>query len=240
MPTNLLCIIRNLSLPELHYLQAKPKQHYNFLNVLFIKMKPFSSYHSFKDSWHSIEQRMKVDWGYFWLAFLQELQEINRSFGSFINDFRSNSSHTSSMGFNSADCTGQDISWRTCCSSLFLMTSGRVYLYTFGHYLAWLKALNPQATFQVRLRDAGLFYDSWWDSICSSTGANSRFCIGKKGLPLHDHNKASHILYGWCDTVSYSSFINSSLHLDPLIRAKPSKFDSSVQTTLFHCSIVQS
>ena len=45
--------------------------------------------------------------------------------------FRSSSSHTSSMGFKSADCTGQDISWRTCCSSFLLMYHGQSLLVCF-------------------------------------------------------------------------------------------------------------
>ena len=35
--------------------------------------------------------------------------------------YQSSSSHTSSMGFKSTDCAGQDISWRLCCSSLLLI-----------------------------------------------------------------------------------------------------------------------
>ena len=34
---------------------------------------------------------------------------------------KSYSSHTNSMGFKSTDRAGQDIRWRTCCSSLLLM-----------------------------------------------------------------------------------------------------------------------
>ena len=41
--------------------------------------------------------------------------------GCFAVIFHSSSSHTSSIGFKSTDCTGQDISWRKYCSSLLLI-----------------------------------------------------------------------------------------------------------------------
>ena len=61
------------------------------------------------------------------------------------------------------------------------------------------------------------------------------FAIGKS--PLH-HNRASSMLYSWCDTGGCSSFTNSSQHIDPLLNPKISNFDSSVQRTLFHSSVV--
>ena len=63
------------------------------------------------------------------------------------------------------------------------------------------------------------------------------FAIDKS--PPH-HNKASSMLYSWCDTWGHSFFTNSSPHIGLLSEQKISNFDWSVQRTLFHCSIVQS
>ena len=54
-------------------------------------------------------------------AFQQELPEVSYTYGCLAQIYQLNSSHTCSIGFKSPDCIGQDISWRTCCSSLLLM-----------------------------------------------------------------------------------------------------------------------
>ena len=58
--------------------------------------------------------------------------------------FWSSSSHTSSIGFKSADCTSQDISQRRCCSFLFLMYLWKSLLIGFQS-LSYM-CINPWAT----------------------------------------------------------------------------------------------
>ena len=62
--------------------------------------------------------------------------------------FRSTSSHTSSMGFKSIDCTSQNMNWRTCCSFLLLIYLWRILLLCFGS-LSWMNT-DPWATSCVR------------------------------------------------------------------------------------------
>ena len=89
--------------------------------------------------------------------------------------------------------------------------SGWVYQHTLGDYLAWIQILDQQAILQMGSCDAAVCYDSWFDSACLSPGVNPRFCNWQKPLP---HNRASSMLYGWCDTGCCSSFTNSLLHID--------------------------
>ena len=99
------------------------------------------------DSQHSFHSRLEVDWRYFCLAFLQELPEVNALVGYLALIFQLSSSHTSSMGFKSTDCTSQDISWRICCSSLLLAYIWQSLLVCFGPLPCM--STNPWSTSRV-------------------------------------------------------------------------------------------
>ena len=121
------------------------------------------------------------------------------------------------MRFKSIDFTSQNIIWRACCSSLLLIYLCQSLLIALGHYLVWVKFLNPQATFQMGLCDAAVCYDSWSDLIYPSPDANPDLAIGKSHP---QHNRAYSKLYSWCDTGGCSAFTNSSLHIDSPIWPK--------------------
>ena len=67
------------------------------------------------------------------------------------------------------------------------------------------------------LHDTAVCCDGRSDSICPSLGANPDFANGKS--PSH-HNRASSMLYGWCNTEGFSYFTNSLRHIDLTIQAK--------------------
>ena len=67
------------------------------------------------------------------------------------------------------------------------------------------------------LYDVAVCSESQFNSICPSPSANPRLCIWQSPP---QHNRAFFMLYGWCDTESYSSFINSLPYIDPLIWVK--------------------
>ena len=57
-------------------------------------------------------------------------------------------------------------------------------------------------------------YNCWFDSICPSPSAYPQHC---NCLP---QNRASSMLYGWCDAGTCSSFTKTLLHIDPCIHPK--------------------
>ena len=121
--------------------------------------------------------------------------------------FRSSSSHSSSIGFKSGDCTGQAICWRMCCSSLLLMYIWQILIVRFGSLSCM--STNPWSTSVPDAVIAGLI------QIFPSPGTNSRFYNWQPPY----HNRASSMLYGWCAIEGCSSFTNSSPHIDPRIWA---------------------
>ena len=141
--------------------------------------------------------------------------------------FWSTLSHTSSMGFKSADCTSQDISWRTCCSFLLFMYFWQSLLVCFGSLCCM--NTNPWPTSHI---PGGITFDSWSDSICPIPGANLWLWNWQK--------RASFMLCSWCDTGGCSYFTNALQHIDPSIWLKDFKLWFIVQRTLLHCSIIQS
>ena len=119
------------------------------------------------------------------------------------------------MGFKSGDCAGQDISWRTSCSSLLKCASGRVSKYALGHYLASLTHKLRSKLERVMLQYAVI------------TGL-IQFSIQNKSLTLR-FVKALHTITepALCFTIDdikgYSSFTNSSPHRDSPIWTKDFK-----------------
>ena len=89
----------------------------------------------------------------------------------------------------------------------------------------------------MRSHDVVVYCDSLSDSIFSSTGTNPRLSNGKS-LPLH--SRVSSMLYGWCNTEVAALSPTFRCTYTLLFDLKILNFDSSVQMTLFHCSIVQS
>ena len=121
------------------------------------------------------------------------------------------------MGFKSADWAGQDISWRMCCSSLLLK-----YLWQFSCMVCVviLQKYNS-LTHKPRSR--------WYRLILQHAviAGLIQFTlhlvqipdfVNSKSIPLQ--NKASLILYSWCDTERCGSFSNSSPHKDTTIWLK--------------------
>ena len=115
------------------------------------------------------------------------------------------------MGCKSADCAGQDISWKICCSSLLLMYFWQSLLVCFRS-LSCIST-NPWAT-----------SCSKWDGvmqqfavIANQFAVHLAFQLARAPPHTHTHihhNRASSMLYGWYDTGGCSSFPNSSLHID--------------------------
>ena len=129
--------------------------------------------------------------------------------------FCSSSSHTSLMGFKSADCTDQDISRRRCYSSLLLMYHCQSLLVCFESLSCTSTKLWPTSHVP---NEMAWCCDSRSDSICSFPGANPRLCNWQKST--QHLNRGSSMVCGWCDTRSCSSFTNSSPHLNSPIWPK--------------------
>ena len=64
-------------------------------------------------------------------------------------------------------------------------TSGRVYLYALGHYLAWIQIFDPQSALQMGSCDAEESWDSQSYSIFPSSGAHNRLCNWQKRPSIH-------------------------------------------------------
>ena len=92
--------------------------------------------------------------------------------GLFSSDLWSSSFHTSSMGFKSADCAGQDISWKTFCSSLLLMYLWQCLLV----YFESLSCINTNLWTTSYVPDASVCCDSQSNSICPITGTSPGLC----------------------------------------------------------------
>ena len=84
--------------------------------------------------------------------------------------FQSSSFHTSSMGFKSTDCAGQDICWTTCFSSLLLMCLWQSLLVCFVSLSCM--CTNPWLTSRVPVFHVPVCCYSQSDSIWASSGAN--------------------------------------------------------------------
>ena len=105
---------------------------------------------------------------------------------------------------------------------------------------------NHWPTSQVRLGsyDPAVCCNSRSDPISPSPGTNPRLYNRQKSPT---HTRASSLLYGWCDTGSYSSFTDSSRHIDPPLWTKDFEFwfigskDCSIFQSfcaLTHCSLL--
>ena len=95
----------------------KKKNTKIFLNLWFIKMTPSHRYHCFTDTLNFFHQNLKIILPSFPERVAQTWAALVGCLGL---SLKSSSSHTRSVAFKSADCVGQDISWRTSCPSLIL------------------------------------------------------------------------------------------------------------------------
>ena len=84
------------------------------------------------------------------------------------------------MGFKSADCAGQDISWRLYCFFFVFNILLTKFNKGLGHYLVWEEFLEPQAVLQIGSCDAAVGYNCRCDLICSSPVANLRLFNSRK------------------------------------------------------------
>ena len=90
---------------------------------------------------------------------------------------------------------------------------------------------------------------SWWDPVLQQYALRVgliQFILHQVQIPTLQlatpphHNRASSMVYGWCDSDDCSSFINPFVAQRPSYMNQRFRTDSSVQMTLFHCSIIQS
>ena len=143
------------------------KKHKRILNFSFIKMTPFGCYHCFtRLSAFFLPKtggRIKIVLH----NFLQELTEV-----SCTCDFLVKFIPHQFSGFMSADCAGQDISWRTDCSSLLFMYFWHEYKFLIHKPRSWWDSVMLQ-----------VFCDSNSDSICPLLGANPWLCNWQ--MPVH-------------------------------------------------------
>ena len=134
-----------------------------------------------------------------------------------VQTFQSSSSHISSVGFKSADCTSQDISWRMCYSSLLLMYLRQSLLVCIGSLSCMsTNPFYPQAVFYRGSCDAVVCCDSLIQFALHLMQIPD-FRIRKSSS---HHNRSSSMLYGWYDTGVCSSFANFLLYMDPPISLK--------------------
>ena len=141
-------------------------------------------------------------------------------------------SHIRSMRLKSTDCAGQD--------KLFLFVFN-VPLAEFTSML-WVIILNKYKSLTHKPHSRWDCIMPWYVMIASPI----QFVLHLDKCPTWQltkasprHNRASSMLYGWCNTGGCSSFSNILLHIDFLIDPKILNFDLSVQRTLFHCSIAK-
>ena len=169
-----------------------------------------------------------------------------RTYGFFSSHFFwSSSSHTSSMGFKSAYCADQEISWKACFSFFFffffllLMYLWKSLQACFGSLSCISKILDPRAAFQIASSDAAVYFDSRSDLICPSLGANP-WLYKWQNPPSHTITECPP-----CITVGViqgvrCSFDNSSPHIYPPIWAKYFElrfFGLKNFTPQFYCSV---
>ena len=118
--------------------------------------------------------------------------------------FRSRSSHSSSMGFKSADCAGQDINWRMFRFAFNVPLAEFTFMLCviISHeYKSWAASCI--------LDEITWCCDSRSDWICPSPSANPRLCDWQKPSLLHTLTEVP--------SQGCISFIKSSPHLDDSI-----------------------
>ena len=151
-------------------------------------MTPFGWYHCFTDSENSFHKRLEV----VLLSYPTRVATCEPHLWLVaVLNFWLNSSHTSSMGINFNDCTGQGISCSTCLSSSLIIYLWQSSLVWFGLLSCMRKILEQQSTFLMGLCDAAVCCDNRSDSIYYPPDANPHFCNWH--YPSSHHSKASSI-----------------------------------------------
>ena len=197
-------------------------------------------YHWFPDFWDSLHQKLWGDWRSFFQLSCESCQIWAALVDSLSLTFRSSSSHASSIRFTSSDCAGQP---RRQLREVLFLYDFYVSLAEFSHKFLIIIFYEYKSSTSYKLCskcDSVILLIVLLAGLIQCALHSVEIPDSTTGKSTLHHNSTSSMLYGWChkDVVALSPTLRRSYRLsfDPNI----STFDSTVQNTLFHCSIVQS